>query len=46
MESLLKKTDLNLELSTDIDMLLMIEAELEAECVNQHTGMLKQTINI
>ena len=28
MESLLKKTNVNLELLTDIDMLLMIEAEI------------------
>ena len=44
-QACLKKANVNLELLTDVDMLLMIEAELEVECVNQHIDMLKQIIN-
>ena len=44
-QACLKKANVNLELLTDVDMLLMIEAELEVECVNQDIDMLKQIIN-
>ena len=44
MASLLKKTNVNLKLLTDIEMLLMIEARIRGEMC-QYTGMLKQTIN-
>ena len=40
-----KMTRAKLELLTDIDMLLMVEKELEAEYVMQYIGMLKQLIN-
>ena len=40
-----KKINVKLELSTDIDMLLMIDKELEVKCVNQYISMLKQIIN-
>ena len=42
----LKKTGLELELLTDIDMLLMVKKELGAECVMQYIDMQKQIINI
>ena len=40
-----KMTRAKLELLTDIDMLLMVEKELEAEYVMQYIDMLKQLIN-
>ena len=46
MASLLKKTDVNLELLTDIHMLLMIEEGIRGEISQSNTGMLKQIINI
>ena len=45
-EACLKKTEVELELLTDIDMLLMVEKELEVECVKRYIDMLKQIINI
>ena len=45
MASLLKKTEVNLELLTDIDMLLMVEKE-KTKFVKQYISMLRQTINI
>ena len=45
MASLLKKTEVNLELLTDIDMLLIVEKE-KTKFVKQYISMLKQTINI
>ena len=45
-QACLKNAGVNLELLTDIDMLLMIENELEVECVKQFIDMLKQTIYI
>ena len=39
-----KKTEVELELLTDYDMILM--TELMVELVKQHTGMLKQILNI
>ena len=42
----LKNTQVELELLTNIDMLLMVEKELEAECFKQYIDLLKQTINI
>ena len=45
MASILKKTNVNLELLTDVYMLLMIEAGIEVEYANQHIDMLKQIIN-
>ena len=44
-QACLKKTEIKLELLTDIDMLLMVEKELEAEYVKQYIDMLKQVIN-
>ena len=41
----LKKTNVELELLTDNDMLLMFEEELEWECAKQHIDMLKHIIN-
>ena len=46
MASMLKKTKIELELLTDIGMLLMVEKELEAEFAKLHIGMLKQITNI
>ena len=45
-QACLKKTKVELELLTDIDMLLWLEKELEVEFVKQYIGMLKQIINI
>ena len=44
-QACLKKKGVKLELLTDIDMLLMVEKELEAEYVMQYIGMLKQIVN-
>ena len=44
-QACLKKKGVKLELLTDIDMLLMVEKELEAEYVMQYIGMLKQIMN-
>ena len=43
-QAYLKKTEVELELLTNTDMLLMAEMELEAEYVKQYTDMLKQII--
>ena len=45
-QAYLKKTKVELELLTDIDMLLMVENELEAEFAKQYIGMLNQILNI
>ena len=45
-QACLKKKGVKLELLTDIDMLLMVEKELEAEYFKQYIDMLKQIINI
>ena len=45
-QACLKKTEVELELLTNIDMLLMAEMELEAEYVKQYINMLKQIIII
>ena len=45
-QAYLKKTEVELELLTNIDMLLMAEMELEAEYVKQYINMLKQIIII
>ena len=45
-QACLKKTKVELELLTDIDMLLIVEKELETEFAKQYIGMLKQIINI
>ena len=42
----LKKTGVKLGLLTDYDMILMIEKRIRGGIVKQHTGMLKQIINI
>ena len=44
-QACLKNTEVELELLTNIDMLLMVEKELEAEYVMQYTDMLKQIIS-
>ena len=43
LQACLKKTEVNLELLTDVDMLLMIESGVRF--VNQYIDMLKQIIN-
>ena len=45
-QACLKKTKIELELLTDIGMLLMVEKELEAEFAKLHIGVLKQITNI
>ena len=45
-KSVLKKTKVNLELLTDIDMLLMVEKELEEEYVTQFFDLQKLITNI
>ena len=45
-QACLKKTKIELELLTDIGMLLMVEKELQAEFAKLHIGMLKQITNI
>ena len=45
MASVLKKTNVNLELLTDINILLMIEAGIRRAMCQSVTGMLKQIIN-
>ena len=45
-QACLKKTKVELELLTDIDVLLMVEKKLEAEFAKQYIDMLKQIINI
>ena len=45
-QACLKKTKVELELLTDINMLLMVEKELEAEFAKQYIGMLKQIKSI
>ena len=42
----LKDSKVELELLTDINMLLMVEKELEAEFAKQYIGMLKQIKSI
>ena len=44
MAGVLEKTNVNLELLTDVDMLLMIEAGIRGGMC-QHIHMLKQVIN-
>ena len=44
-QACLKKTNIELELLTDYNMLLMVEEGI-GEYVTQYTGMLKRTINI
>ena len=45
-QACLKKTKIELELLTDIGMLLMVKKELEAELAKLHIGVLKQITNI
>ena len=45
-QACLKRTRVESDLLTDIDMLLMIEKGIWEGCVKQHIDMLKQTINI
>ena len=46
-QACLKKTGVELDLLTDIDMLLIcLKKEYGEGCVKQHIDMLKQTINI
>ena len=44
MAGVLEKTNVNLELLTDVDMLLMIEVGIRGG-MSQHIYMLKQVIN-
>ena len=46
LQACLKKTRVGLELLTDIDMLLMVEKELQAEYVMQYIGIQNQVISI
>ena len=45
-QACLKKTKVELELLTNIDMLLMVEKGIRGESVKQYISMLMQTINI
>ena len=45
-QACLKKTEVKLELITDYDMVVMIEKGIKVEFAKQHTGILKQIINI
>ena len=45
-QACLKKTGVELELLTDIDMLLMVEEGTRGGICYPYIGMLKQTINI
>ena len=45
-QACLKRTGVESDLLTDIDMLLMIEKGIWEGCVKQHIDMLKQTINM
>ena len=45
-QACLKKTKIELELLTDIDMLLMVEKGTRGGIAKQHIGMLKQLISI
>ena len=45
-QACLKKTKLEFELLTNIDMLLMVEKGIRGEFVKEYIGMLKQKINI
>ena len=46
LKSCLKSTEVELELLTNNDMLLIIEKGLVVEYVKQYIDMLKQTMNI
>ena len=46
MASLFKKTEVELELLTDVDMLLMVQEGIRTEYVMQYIGMQKQIRSI